>query len=98
MLSPPSRSPTVRESSIGFQSQKWFSITEITALADARALAAEASRVRRRVESLELWITVKQCEVGILACPYRIAVTRLPRLPDGVQRVVDIFHRAKEAG
>jgi tetratricopeptide (TPR) repeat protein len=40
----------------------------------------EASCLRRRVESVELRIAVKQCEVGILAGPYGIAETGLPRL------------------
>ena len=33
------------------------------------------SRLRRRIKSLKLWITVKQCEVGILAGPGWIAET-----------------------
>src|SRR6266478_9072095 len=51
---------------------------------------------RRRVESLELRIAVKQCEVRILAGPNRISVTRIPRLLDRDQRVAGIVHRAED--
>src|SRR6266496_1506288 len=55
---------------------------------------AKPSRLRRRVKSVELRVAVKQCEVGILAGPYRIAVTRLPRFLDRDQRVANIVHPA----
>src|SRR5688572_5072392 len=61
-------------------------------------ISRSAYSVARRIQSLKLLVAVKYREVGILAGPHCIAITRLPRLPDRIQRIRNIIHLAEEAG